>query len=33
VIRGDAFSFVERSRQKFDIIFADPPYELKGFEK
>ena len=33
VIRGDAFSFVERSRQKFDIIFADPPYELKGLEK
>ena len=33
VIRGDAFSFVERSRQKFDIIFADPPYDLKGLEK
>jgi len=33
VIRGDAFSFVERARQKFDIIFADPPYDLKGFEK
>jgi len=33
VVRGDAFSFVERTRQKFDIIFADPPYELKGLEK
>jgi len=33
IIRGDAFSFVERSRQKFDIIFADPPYELTGLEK
>ena len=33
VIRGDAFSFVERSRQQFDIIFADPPYELQGLEK
>ena len=33
VIRGDAFSFVERSRQKFDIIFADPPYDLQGLEK
>jgi 16S rRNA (guanine(966)-N(2))-methyltransferase RsmD len=32
VIRGDAFSFVERSRQKFDIIFADPPYDLQGLE-
>jgi len=33
VIRGDAFSFVERSRQKFDVIFADPPYELKDLDK
>ena len=33
VIRGDAFSFVERSHQKFDIIFADPPYDLQGLEK
>jgi 16S rRNA (guanine(966)-N(2))-methyltransferase RsmD len=32
VIRGDAFSFVERSRQQFDIIFADPPYDLMGLE-
>jgi len=32
-IRGDAFSFVEKSRQKFDIIFADPPYNLLGLEK
>jgi 16S rRNA (guanine(966)-N(2))-methyltransferase RsmD len=32
VIKGDAFSFVERSRQQFDIIFADPPYDLKGLE-
>jgi len=32
VIRGDAFSFVEKSRQQFDIIFADPPYDLKGIE-
>jgi 16S rRNA (guanine(966)-N(2))-methyltransferase RsmD len=32
VIRGDAFSFVERARQQFDIIFADPPYDLKGLE-
>jgi 16S rRNA (guanine(966)-N(2))-methyltransferase RsmD len=33
VIRGDAFSFVERARQKFDIIFADPPYDITGLEK
>lgn len=33
IIRGDAFQFVSRSRQKFDIIFADPPYDLEGVEK
>jgi len=33
VVRGDAFVFVERTRQKFDIIFADPPYDLTGLEK
>lgn len=33
VVRGDAFQFVHRSRQKFDIIFADPPFDLKGVEK
>jgi 16S rRNA (guanine(966)-N(2))-methyltransferase RsmD len=33
VIREDAFAFVARLRQKFDIIFADPPYDLKGLEQ
>ena len=33
VIRSDAFQFVNRCRQKFDIIFADPPYDLSGIEK
>lgn len=33
VIRGDAFHFVEKSRQKYDIIFADPPYDLENVEK
>jgi 16S rRNA (guanine(966)-N(2))-methyltransferase RsmD len=33
VVSGDVFSFVERMRQQFDIIFADPPYNLKGLEK
>ena len=32
-IRGDAFQFVERCKQQFDIIFADPPYDLPGIEK
>ena len=31
-IRGDVFKFIKGSRQQFDFIFADPPYELKGLE-
>ncbi len=27
--KNDAFSFLKNCRQKFDIIFADPPYEMK----
>lgn len=26
--KGDAFAFLSRSQQKFDVIFADPPYDL-----
>lgn len=33
VIKGDAFQFTERCKQQFDIIFADPPYDLQGIEK
>lgn len=29
----DAFQFLERCRQTYDIIFADPPYDLEGIEK
>ena len=28
VIRGDVFKFVPACREKFDVIFADPPYQL-----
>lgn len=31
VIKGDALRFIERTAEKFDIIFADPPYDLPGF--
>lgn len=31
LMRGDALRFVESSLAKYDIIFADPPYDLKGF--
>lgn len=28
-IRGDVFKYIKGSRQQFDFIFADPPYDLK----
>lgn len=28
-IRGDVFRFLKSCRQKFDLIFADPPYALE----
>ena len=28
LVRGDAFKFMQKCRQKFDFIFADPPYSL-----
>lgn len=31
-IRGDVFKFIKGGREQFDFIFADPPYELQGFE-
>lgn len=27
-VRGDVFRFLERCNEKFDFIFADPPYQL-----
>lgn len=34
-IKSDVFLFLEKSHQKFDLIFADPPYDMdsKLFEK
>ncbi len=31
LIRGDVFRFVATCRQSFDVIFADPPYDLPRF--
>ncbi len=28
VVRSDAFTFLERSARTYDLIFADPPYEM-----
>lgn len=32
VIRLDAFRFLATSKRKYDIIFADPPYQLSNIE-
>lgn len=32
LVRGDAFKFITKCGQKFDFIFADPPYALKDME-
>src|SRR5689334_3032384 len=29
-IQGDALDFIAKARSKFDLIFADPPYEYPG---
>lgn len=31
LVRGDVFRFVSSCRQSFDVIFADPPYDLPRF--
>lgn len=28
IIKNDVFSFIKKSSRKFDVIFADPPYQL-----
>ncbi len=31
-LRSDVFRFLENTRAVFDIIFADPPYDMEGIE-
>lgn len=31
-VRGDVFKYTEGCHEKFDFIFADPPYDLKNLE-
>lgn len=33
VVRADAFLFLKNCSETFDIIFADPPYDLKGIDR
>ncbi|MCW3786493.1 RsmD family RNA methyltransferase [Plebeiibacterium sediminum] len=32
VIKADAFKFIEKTSETFDMIFADPPYDLENAE-
>jgi 16S rRNA (guanine966-N2)-methyltransferase len=32
MVRGDAFKYLDTCTPAYDIIFADPPYDLKGIE-
>ena len=32
-IRSSSIGFLDHCREKFDLIFADPPYDLEGIEE
>ncbi len=32
VIKGDSFKHIEKTKDKYDLIFADPPYDLINSE-
>lgn len=31
-IKGDSFSYIKSCNRQYDIIFADPPYDLQGID-
>jgi 16S rRNA (guanine(966)-N(2))-methyltransferase RsmD len=31
IIKGDVLRFLETCGHKFDVVFADPPYDMQGF--
>lgn len=31
LIKGDALQYIKTAGEQFDIVFADPPYDLEGF--
>lgn len=31
LVRGDALRYIQASPRSFDIVFADPPYDIPGF--
>ncbi len=32
IVKSDAFIYIERMSRPFDIVFADPPYEIEGIK-
>ncbi len=33
IVKSDVFRYVEKQKASFDIVFADPPYDMPGFEQ
>lgn len=33
VVKGDALKYIESTLAKYDLIFADPPYDMPDFDK
>lgn len=33
LIKTDVFKFLDSTKETYDIIFADPPYDMKGIER
>jgi 16S rRNA (guanine(966)-N(2))-methyltransferase RsmD len=33
VVQANCFNFLEKAWKKYDIIFADPPYDMPDFDK
>ncbi len=32
-VRGDVYAYLRQARREFDVVFADPPYDLPGIEQ
>lgn len=32
-VKADVFNFLGKTDKKYDLVFADPPYEMKGSER
>ena len=33
IVKSDAFKFVKKTQEKFDFVFADPPFDLENLEE